>query len=87
MSKEFPEEAQLLFQNKKTQILEMAKKAESVTPIFREIDKMAPEVRALMFRPEELEKLKLGEKYLKTVLFSRNPSFGNPSELLTQRAR
>ncbi len=77
--KEFPDEANLLFQHKKTQILEMAKKAESVTPIFREVSKLAPEVRALMFRPEELEKLKLGEKYLKTVSFSRNPSFGNPS--------
>ncbi len=77
--KEFPEEANLLFQHKKTQILEAARKAESVTPIFREVEKMAPEVRALVFRPDELEKLNLGEKYLKTISYSRNPSFGNPS--------
>lgn len=79
LAKEFPEEANLLFQHKKTQILEAARKAESVTPIFREVEKMAPEVRALVFRPDELEKLKLGEKYLKTISYSRNPSFGNPS--------
>lgn len=79
MKAEFPEEANLLIQYQRTKMLDAAKKAESLAPLFKEVSKLSPEVRALMFSKEELQKLELAEKYLNNIKYGRNPKYGNPS--------
>jgi hypothetical protein len=79
LANEFPEEAQYLFQYQKTKMLNAAREAGSVAPIFRELDKLSPEVRGIIFSKDELNKLELARKYLDTISYSRHPMFGNPS--------
>lgn len=79
LTKEFPELSENLIAFKKTEILKKAEKSGSVKNIFKQISDFSPEVQGVLFKPLELRRLKLAEKYLDNISYSRNPSFGNTS--------
>lgn len=58
-SKNFPEEAKLLFDLEKTKILNKAMSGEKfrITSAIKQVEDLSPEVRKIMFSPDELKKL------------------------------
>jgi len=78
MKTEFPEQFDELIKFKKSQLLQLGVKSGSLKPVFNAVDKLSPEVKSIVFKGEE-KTLKLAEKYLENLSYSRNPVFGNPS--------
>jgi len=79
MKVEFPAQFNELISFKKAQLLGQAEKAGSLKKVFDEVGKYSPEVRATIFKPEELKRLQLAEKYLSNITYARHPVFGNAS--------
>lgn len=81
-SKNFPEEMQLLVQHQKGVLREAATKDGVINgnAILRELDKLSPEVKKLMFSPDELRKLAAAKTYLDAIPKNINPSGTSKAE-------
>lgn len=68
LQKNAPDSFQSLMDREKTRILELAHKGDqfNAKAALREIDKLSPELRGLIFKPEELQQIEAGGKYLKS---------------------
>lgn len=74
-AKEFPEEAQLLFQHEKNKIRDAYEKTGRFSTIFKEVDKLPKEVRSLVFHPEELKTINAARTYVESMPENFNRSF------------
>lgn len=72
----FPEEMSLIVQYQKAALREAATTdgVLSVGKVNRELDKLSPEVKNLMFKPEEIGKLQAAKTYVESIPKSINPS-------------
>lgn len=75
-AKNFPEEMSLLMQHQKGAIRDAAMKDGVLNSgtVLREVGKLSPEVKALLFSPEELKKLGAAKMYLEAMPKNVNPS-------------
>lgn len=76
MQKNAPEETQLLLEREKARIQTVASKSGKFNPktALTEIGNLSPEIKQMMFKPEELGKLDSAERYLKSFPKDFNPS-------------
>lgn len=75
-AKTFPEEASLIFANERGKMLTKAIRGESfsVAALAKQVDDLSPEVRNVMFTPEQLKKIKAAKTYLDAIPKNINPS-------------
>lgn len=81
-SKNFPEETQNLLRFQRSQIMDNATKdgVVNVNAVLREVDKLSPEVRSILFKPEDFEKLEAAKTYMESLPKNINPSGTSKSE-------
>lgn len=74
----FPEEMQSIrdFQKRELRDASLADDKSSLSPLrlFNNVNKLEPEVQAILFKPEELQKLRDAETYLRSFPKNFNPS-------------
>jgi hypothetical protein len=76
MNQEFPEVTRLLSDFEKSKIRKQASPKNVFTPstFFRNLEKMSPELKQIMFNPEEQEMFQAGKLYFDNFLKNFNPS-------------
>lgn len=76
LQKRFPEQSDLLSSLKKSQIKDAALADGQLNPnkVLKEIDKLEPEIKKFLFKPEELDKIKATQTYLDAMPKNVNPS-------------
>jgi len=64
--KQFPEEMNLLLSSERSKILNAATKdgVLNTTNVFRQVEKLSPELKKIMFSPEQLNKLRSAKTYM-----------------------
>jgi hypothetical protein len=81
-SENFPEETAALLRYQRSQILTKATKdgVVNVNQVLREVDKFSPELKALLFTPEQLSRVKAAKTYMESLPKNINPSGTSKSE-------
>lgn len=76
MEKNFPEEAALVREYQKKQLYDAASKTGTFSPkiFFNRFNDLEPEIQKAIFHPDEIERLKDVDKYLKAIPKNFNPS-------------
>lgn len=86
MAKESPESMQILSQYQRSALREAATKDGVLQPgtVFRSMDKISPEVKAVLFDPAEVRKMEAAQTYLEAMPPDWNPSHTSSMESYRQ---
>lgn len=82
VNKNFPDQMKLIGQYQREAIREAAMKDGVLQPkaIFRQLDKLSPEVRGILFSPAELKRMEYARTYLEAMPKDFNPSHTSAME-------
>jgi hypothetical protein len=74
--KNFPEETEFLMRYQRGEIIKNAMKDGQLMPskVFKQVNDMSPELKRIMFKPEELDKLHAAETWINSLPKNINPS-------------